>query len=55
VTVGAGETVHADLAVPSDEFCYYDAELSYGPHGGDFTILAGTSSENAVPVITVSV
>ncbi len=53
VTVGAGKSVRVRLDVSADEFRYYDADMRYGPHGGRFTLSVGTSSENAVPVITV--
>ncbi|MCR5149753.1 MAG: glycoside hydrolase family 3 C-terminal domain-containing protein [Clostridiales bacterium] len=46
VYVRRGETVDADIQIPADVVCYYDTGLRFGPHGGDFSLLVGTSSDS---------
>ena len=45
VSVQKGETVRVTLTVPESVTSYYDADMFFGPHGGDFTLLIGTSAE----------
>lgn len=47
VTVPAGGTARVSLGVPSSVKCYYDADMVYAAHGGDFRLLIGTRSDKA--------
>ncbi|MCR5689198.1 MAG: glycoside hydrolase family 3 C-terminal domain-containing protein [Clostridiales bacterium] len=46
VSVKRGETVEVDIPIPADAVRYYDADMRYGAHGGDFSLLVGTSSDD---------
>ena len=45
VSVEKGGTVRAALTIPGSVLSYYDADMVFGPHGGAFSFLVGTSSE----------
>ena len=45
VSVEKGGTVRAVLTIPESVLSYYDADMVFGPHGGAFSFLVGTSSE----------
>ncbi|MBO6053105.1 MAG: glycoside hydrolase family 3 C-terminal domain-containing protein [Clostridia bacterium] len=45
VRVGSGSCVRVSIPVPDTVTHYYDADMRFGPHGGEFTLLVGTSSE----------
>ena len=49
VHVPKGEQVPVTIPVPASVTCYYDADMVFGDHGGDFTLLVGTSAED-VPI-----
>ena len=49
VHVPKGEQVPVTIPVPSSVTYYYDADMVFGDHGGDFTLLVGTSAED-VPI-----
>ncbi len=46
VSVKRGEVKRITLSVPDTIRHYYDSEMRFGDHGGDFSLLIGTSSEN---------
>ena len=46
VTVKKGETVRVSLAIPGTAVSYYDADMVFGAHGGDFTLQIGASAED---------
>ena len=48
VDLAAGESRRVSIPVPGDAFCYYDRQMRYGSHGGDFTLMLGTSCEDIV-------
>ncbi|MBR4206087.1 MAG: glycoside hydrolase family 3 C-terminal domain-containing protein [Clostridia bacterium] len=47
VTVKKGEAVRARIPVPASVTHYYDADMKYGAHGGEFTLLVATSADDA--------
>ncbi len=49
VPVPKGEQVPVTIPVPASVTCYYDADMVFGDHGGDFALLVGTNAEK-VPI-----
>ncbi|MBQ8953347.1 MAG: glycoside hydrolase family 3 C-terminal domain-containing protein [Clostridia bacterium] len=45
--VKKGETVRVEIPVPGTVTSYYDADMNFGAHGGVFTLLVATSSDDA--------
>ena len=45
----------AQLCIPREAFCYYDKNMKYGMHDGDYRVMIGTSCENISHVFDVSV
>ena len=54
VELRAGESLCDSIAIPSDAFCYYDRQMRCGNHGGDFTVMLGTSSEDILYKLRLS-
>jgi len=46
VSVKAGEKTRAVLTIPETVTQYYDADMVFGAHGGEFSLLVGTSAED---------
>ncbi len=46
VSVPGGECARVTLDIPEWVTWYYDADMNFGPHGGEFTLLVGTSAED---------
>ena len=46
VSVKKGEKLRAVISVPESVVSYYDADMVYGPHGGEFSLLIGTSADD---------
>ena len=46
VSVGKHNKVRVTLKLPETVTSYYDADMVYGAHGGDFSLLIGTSAED---------
>ena len=42
--VNKKEALDITIEIPNDSFFYYDRQLKYGMHNGDYTISVGTSS-----------
>ncbi len=53
VEVKAGESRTVTIHVPADAFRYYDREMTYGMHDGDYTVLIGASSKDIVKTFEV--
>ena len=45
VSVEGGGCARVTLTIPENVTWYYDADMVYGDHGGEFTLLVGTSAE----------
>ncbi|MCR5042143.1 MAG: glycoside hydrolase family 3 C-terminal domain-containing protein [Clostridia bacterium] len=54
VSVPAGGCADFEISVGPEAFCYYDRDMRFGAHGGDFGIILGTSSETELARFTVS-
>ena len=46
VSVPGGGCARVTLDIPERVTWYYDADMDFGPHGGEFTLLVGTSAED---------
>ena len=55
VFVLAGEVKTAELQLTHDTFCYYDRNMKYGMHDGDYKVMIGTSCEDIVYSVEASV
>lgn len=55
IFVPAKEAKTAQLCIPCEAFCYYDKNMKYGMHDGDYRVMIGTSCENISHVFDVSV
>ena len=55
VFVLAGEVKTAELQLTHDTFCYYDRNMKYGMHDGDYKVMIGTSCEDIVYTVEASV
>ena len=55
VQVAAGEKVSVSIELPKEAFCYYDRNMKYGMHNGDYTIMVGTSSQDIAKTFEIKV
>jgi beta-glucosidase len=55
VFVSAGEVKTAELYLTRDAFCYYDRNMKYGMHDGDYKVMIGTSCEDIAYTLEASV
>ena len=55
VELKAGEAAAVKIQVPAEAFFYYDRKMVYGMHDGDYTVMAGTSSEEILKTFEVKV
>ena len=55
VEVAAGECVNVSIEVPAEAFYYYDRQMNYGMHNGDYTVSVGTSSTDIVKTFDIKV
>ena len=55
VFVLAGETKTVELQLTREAFCYYDRNMKYGMHDGDYKVMIGTSCEDIVYTVDASV
>ena len=55
VFVLAGETKTVELQLTREAFCYYDRNMKYGMHDGDYKLMIGTSCEDIVYTVDASV
>lgn len=55
VFVSAGETKTVELHLTREAFCYYDRNMKYGMHDGDYKVMIGTSCEDIVYTVDASV
>ena len=55
VFVSAGEVKKAELYLTREAFCYYDRNMKYGMHDGDYKVMIGTSCEDIVYTVEASV
>ena len=55
VQVAAGERVDVSIEIPSEAFYYYNREMKYGMHDGDYTIMVGTSSVDIAKTFEIKV
>jgi beta-glucosidase len=53
VEVKAGEKRTVSIHVPADAFRYYDRKMNYGMHGGDYSVMIGTSCTDIVKTFEV--
>jgi beta-glucosidase len=51
----AGEVRTEELQLTREAFCYYDRNMKYGMHDGDYKVMIGTSCEDIVYTLEVSV
>lgn len=55
VFVSARETKTVELQLTREAFCYYDRNMKYGMHDGDYKVMIGTSCEDIVYTVDASV
>jgi beta-glucosidase len=55
ILVPAKEVKTAQLCIPREAFFYYDKNMKYGMHDGDYRVMIGTSCENISHVFDISV
>lgn len=55
LAVPAGQSADGAITLGEDAFCYYDRELRFGLHDGDYDLLLGTSSEDVLRTFSVRV
>ena len=55
VFVSAGEVKTAELCLTREAFCYYDRNMKYGMHDGDYKVMIGTSCEDIAYTLEASV
>ena len=55
IFVSAGERETAELLLPREAFYYYDRNMKYGMHDGNYTVMIGTSCEDIVYTVEASV
>ena len=55
VFVLARETKTVELQLTREAFCYYDRNMKYGMHDGDYKVMIGTSCEDIVYTVDASV
>ena len=48
ISVNKNEKIRISIPVSENVTSYYDADMVYGKHGGEFTLLVGTSAENTL-------
>lgn len=53
--VKAGSCNHLKITLDSEAFSYYDRELNFGMHDGDYKILIGNASDNICEIFEVKV
>ena len=55
VFVSAGEVNTAEIQLTQEAFYYYDRNMKYGMHDGDYKVMIGTSCEDIVYTVGASV
>ena len=55
IFVKAGEVKTVELRLTHEAFCYYDKNIKYGMHDGDYEVMIGTSCEDILYTADVSV
>jgi len=55
IFVSAGEVKTAELQLTREAFFYYDRNMKYGMHDGDYKVMIGTSCEDIVYTVEASV
>ena len=55
VEVKKGATEKVSVTLDRDAFSYYNQELVFGMHDGDYTVLIGSASDNIAHSIEVKV
>ena len=55
IFVKVGEVKTVELQLTSESFCYYDKNMKYGMHDGDYKVMIGTSCEDVVYTVEASV
>ena len=46
ISLATGEKQRVTMEVPEESFFYYNQQMQYGLHEGDFIMMVGTSCEN---------
>lgn len=54
-SLNKNESLDITVEIPDDAFFYYDRQMKYGMHNGDYTVSAGTSSTDIVKTFEVRI